>query len=115
MLQMRMHALVAGFVEIGESFEDTVRREVMEEVGLKVRNIRYYRSQPWAFSGAVMAGFYAEPDGDPHVSLNHDGSDELAEAEWFTRGELEQEDSTFSLTWTMIEAFRNGREYDHEE
>jgi len=109
------HALVAGFVEIGETFEDTVRREVMEEVGLKVRNIRYYRSQPWAFSEAVMAGFYAEADGDPGISLNYDGSDELAEARWFTRGELEQEDSTFSLTWTMIQAFRDHREYEHEE
>lgn len=44
------YALIAGFTEIGESIEETIRREVMEEVGLKVKNIRYYKSQPWSFS-----------------------------------------------------------------
>ena len=42
------YALIAGFTEIGESIEETIRREVMEEVGLKVKNIRYYKSQPWS-------------------------------------------------------------------
>jgi fructose-specific phosphotransferase system IIC component len=53
----RRYALVAGYTEIGESFEDTVRREVLEEVGLQVKNIRYFASQPWSFSGALLAGF----------------------------------------------------------
>ena len=53
----RGYALIAGFVEIGESFEETIHREVMEEVGLKVKNIRYYKSQPWAFSDTEMIGF----------------------------------------------------------
>ena len=46
----KRYALLAGFTEIGETLEETVKREVMEEVGLKVTNIRYYKSQPWSFS-----------------------------------------------------------------
>ncbi|MDL2267886.1 NUDIX domain-containing protein, partial [Desulfovibrio sp. OttesenSCG-928-G15] len=53
------YALVAGFVEVGETFEDAIRREVNEEVGLKVRNIRYFKSQPWGFSRTLLAGFFA--------------------------------------------------------
>ena len=52
------YALIAGFTEIGESIEETIRREVMEEVGLKVKNIRYYKSQPWSFSETVLMGFF---------------------------------------------------------
>ena len=47
----KRYALIAGFAEIGETIEETVHREVMEEVGLKVKNLRYYKSQPWSFSG----------------------------------------------------------------
>lgn len=101
----RRYALVAGFMEVGETLEDTVRREVMEEVGLRVRNIRYYKSQPWAFSGSVLAGFFAEVDGDSAVTVD---TRELSEAQWFHRGEIPAEDTTFSLTWDMIEAFRSG-------
>ena len=54
------YALIAGFAEIGESIEDTVRREVMEEVGLKVKNLRYYKSQPWSFSDTLLMGFFVQ-------------------------------------------------------
>src|SRR5699024_11532770 len=47
-------ALIAGFNEIGETIEETVHREVMEEVGLKVKNLTYYKSQPWSFSGTLL-------------------------------------------------------------
>ena len=57
-------ALVAGFTEFAESFEQTVRREVMEEVGLKVKDLRYYRCQPWGISGNIMMGYWCRLDGD---------------------------------------------------
>ena len=102
----RRHSLVAGFVEIGETLEDAVRREVMEEVGLMVKNIRYCESQPWPFSSSLIAGFFADVDGDPTVHLNTDGQDELAEGIWVKREDLVLEDSGMSLTWDMIRKFK---------
>jgi NAD+ diphosphatase len=99
----RNFALVAGFMEIGETFEDTVKREVMEEVGLRVKNIRYYQSQPWAFSESVLAGFFAEVDGDSTVTVDHN---ELSQAVWFDRSELPTSNNAASLTEDMMEAFR---------
>lgn len=99
------YALLAGFVEIGESVEDTVRREVMEEVGLKVKNITYYKSQPWSFSDTVLMGFYAELDGEDQITLD---TDELALAEWFEREEIPVNDISISLTNEMILNFKNG-------
>ncbi len=106
----RRHALVAGFVEIGETLEDSVRREVMEEVGLKVKNIRYCESQPWPFSSSLIAGFFADVDGDPTIHLNTDGGEELSEAVWIDRKDLEIEDNSVSLTWDMIRKFRDGQD-----
>jgi NAD+ diphosphatase len=98
-------ALVAGFVEIGESFEQAVRREVMEEVGLKVKNLRYYKSQPWPFSDSILAGFYAELDGDETVRLDEV---ELSLAVWMDREDIPPEELKISLTGEMMEAFRTG-------
>lgn len=103
----KKYALVAGYAEVGESLEDTVRREVMEEVGLHVKNIRYYKSQPWSFTDTLLVGFFCEVDGDPSITMDEN---ELSAAEWFDRNHLpvERSESSISLTGEMIEAFRDG-------
>ena len=102
----RGYALIAGFVEIGETFEETVRREVMEEVGLKVKNIRYYKSQPWAFTDTEMIGFFAELDGDDTIRLQED---ELSEAGWYRRDEIPEDVSSISVGSEMKMAFKHQR------
>lgn len=99
------YALVAGFTEIGETLEETVEREVMEEVGLKVKNIRYYKSQPWSFSSTLLCGFYCEVDGSTKIQLD---TNELAVAEWFARGEIPFDNDGVSLTREMIDQFKRG-------
>lgn len=100
-------ALVAGFCEIGEEAEDTVRREVMEEAGLKVKNIRYFGSQPWGYASNLLLGYVAELDGSSEI---HFDEEELQTAFWASREELESPmNDQMSLTETMIEAFRQGK------
>jgi len=99
-------SLVAGYTEIGETLEDTINREVMEEVGLKVKNIQYYKSQPWAFSESLLMGFFAELDGLSDVKIDNK---ELSEATWYRREEISECESTISLTNEMIELFRNNK------
>ena len=99
------YALIAGFTEIGECAEQTVAREVMEEVGLKVKNIRYYKSQPWAFSGSLLMGFFCDLDGSDQIKLD---TSELAEAGWYSRDEITLEDDHISLTREMIMHVKNG-------
>ncbi len=81
----RLFSLLAGFVEAGESFESCVMREIAEEIGLHVRDVRYLGSQPWPFPRSLMVGFHAIGDPDEEFSFN-DG--EIAEAGWFTRAEV---------------------------
>ena len=100
----KRYALVAGFVEIGETLEDTVRREVMEEVGLKVKNIIYYKSQPWAFSSTLISGFFAEVDGSTQVKVDHS---ELADAVWVRYDEIPEAESAPSLAQDMMQHFKN--------
>ena len=103
----RAYALVAGFNEIGESIEDTVHREVFEETGLRVKNLRFYRSQPWVFTDSLLFGFFADLDGPDAITLQ---ADELAEAQWFPRSAIPTDHSPISLTGEMIELFRAGKE-----
>ena len=98
-------SLVAGFCEIGETFEDTVKREVLEETGVRIKNLKYYKSQPWGFSSSLIAGFFCELDGDPTITRD---DSELVEALWLSRDELPQPTNTTSITAEMIEAFRTG-------
>lgn len=101
------YALLAGYIETGESPEDTVRREVMEEVGLQVKNIRYFSSQPWPFSGALLLGYFCELDGEDQIVLEEN---ELREATWVERKDIPERANDVSLTSTMMEHFRKGGE-----
>ena len=81
----RMYSLLAGFVEAGESFETCVVREIREEIGIDVTDVRYLGSQPWPFPRSLMVGFHAL--GDPAQSFAYlDG--EIAEARWFSRAQV---------------------------
>jgi NAD+ diphosphatase len=81
----RLFSLIAGFVEAGESFESCVVREVAEEIGLTVSDVRYLGSQPWPFPRSLMVGFHAIGDPEQEFVFS-DG--EIAEADWFTRAEV---------------------------
>jgi NAD+ diphosphatase len=83
----RLFSLLAGFVEAGESFEACVTREIAEEIGLTVTDVRYLGSQPWPFPRSLMVGFHAVGDPEQEFSFN-DG--EIAEAAWFTRAEIRE-------------------------
>ena len=100
-------ALVAGFCEIGETLEDTVRREVLEEVGLKVKNLRYYKSQPWGMADDLLAGFYCDVDGDTQICMDES---ELSTAVWVKREEIVGQPNQYSLTNEMMLTFRDGKE-----
>lgn len=99
------YALLAGFTEIGETPEETVKREVMEEVGVKVKNIRYYKSQPWSMSDTLLMGFFCDLDGDDEDLILDE--EELALAEWFEREDMPVEPEGVSLTNEMMMAFKN--------
>ncbi len=103
----RHNALVAGFAEIGETLEQTVAREVMEETGVRVKNIRYYKSQPWGMAQDLLVGFYCEADGDGEI--RPDG-EELRSAQWVPRKEIELQPNDLSLTNEMMKRFRDGSE-----
>lgn len=103
-------ALIAGFAETGETIEETVHREVMEEVGLHVKNLRYYKSQPWVFTDTLLFGFFCEPDDDRNITIDHK---ELSYANWISRKDAQEiPDDDFSLTYEMMRMFKEGREND---
>lgn len=99
-------ALVAGYNEIGETIEQTVHREVFEETGLKVKNLNYYKSQPWGLSSSLLFGFICDVDGDATIHLDNN---ELGDAKWFSRDEITFEDDGVSLTREMIIAFKKNK------
>ncbi len=101
------YALLAGYTEIGEAIEQTVHREVMEEVGLRVKNLRYYKSQPWGVDGNVLMGFFCDVDGNDGIRIDEK---ELSMAEWYPRHALPAHDDGISLTREMIRVFEEGKE-----
>lgn len=100
-----MNALVAGFTEIGETREQTVAREVMEETGLKVKNIRYYKSQPWGIAQDLLMGFYCDVDGDDAITMD---TGELKYACWVSREDIVLQPRNYSLTNEMMKRFKEG-------
>lgn len=104
--EYKRYALIAGFTEIGETVEETVAREVMEEVGLRVKNIRYYKSQPWGFDANLLLGFFCELDdseGDTAITMDEE---ELSEAEWVHYRDVPDDPEGLSLTREMMNVFK---------
>lgn len=99
----KRYALIAGFTEIGETAEETVRREVLEEVGLRVKNIRYYKSQPWGFDSDLLLGYFCELDDTRDICID---AEELAEAEWVHYSAIPDDVEGLSLTQEMMGIFR---------
>lgn len=94
-----LYSVLAGFVESGETLEQAVHREVFEEVGVKIKNLKYFGSQPWPFPHSLMMGYTAEYDeGDITIC-----EDEILAADWFTLDNMPQTPPTHSIAGQLIE------------
>lgn len=94
--------IIAGFMEPGETLEECVRREVLEEVGLKVKNIKYFGNQPWPFPNSLMIGFTADwESGD----IQADGK-EIAEGDWYSADNLPETPTKISISGEIIDWFK---------
>ena len=101
------NALVAGFAEIGETLEQTVQREVMEETGVSVHSIRYYKSQPWGMAQDLLTGFYCDADEGAVIRMD---PNELKYAEWVKREDIVLQPNNLSLTNEMMKVFKEKKE-----
>ena len=98
---LKFYSVLAGFVSLGESLEECCEREVMEEVGIRIKNIRYFASQPWPFTGSLMIGYFADYDSG-EIKIDEK---EIAEADWFAPDELPLVPGEISLARRMIDYF----------
>ena len=105
--EYKRYALIAGFTEIGETIEETVAREVFEETGVHIKDITYYKSQPWGYDGNVLMGFFAKLDGNRKITMDED---ELSVAEWVNYKDVPDDEEKISLTREMMTCFRKERE-----
>ena len=99
-------ALIAGYVDVGETLEQAVRREIKEEVGIEIKKLSYYASQPWPLSASLMLGFVAEADDRQPILIDNR---EIVEAGWFSRGNLPAHPANTSIAGEMIEKFEQGK------
>ena len=99
------NALVAGFTEIGETLEETVVREVMEETGVRVCNIRYYKSQPWGMAQDILVGYFCDAADEGEIRMD---KNELKYAEWVKREDIVLQPNNLSLTNEMMRVFKEG-------
>lgn len=104
--ELNHYALIAGYVEVGETIEHAVRREVREEVGLEIDDPRYLGDQPWGVSGSLMFAFHARADRNAPITLQ---KSELADAKWVRREDLEPNEKPVSIAFELIERYRTGR------
>ena len=89
--------------------EETVAREVMEETGVAVKNITYYKSQPWGIAQDVLIGYFCEVSGNPHIHMD---KNELKYAEWVSREDIVLQPNNLSLTNEMMRIFKEGQGAD---
>ena len=108
--EYKKYALIAGFTEIGETAEQTVEREVMEEVGLSVKNIRYYKSQPWGYDSNLLLGYFCDLAQEEEIHLDQT---ELSLAEWVDYRDVPDDPEGLSLTREMMITFRERKKREH--
>ena len=96
------YTLVAGFLEAGESIEDAVKREVREEVGIEVEDIKYFASQPWPFPNSLMIGCTCKYKSG---EINVDGI-EIVDAKWFSKEEIDNPPLDISIFSKLVEDFK---------
>ena len=96
--RVNFYSTLAGFVEPGESIEETVHREVFEEVGIRVKNLRYFNSQSWPFPNSLMLGFHAEYESG-EITIQEE---EIADAQWFHYTELPNKPAMMSISGWLI-------------
>ncbi len=106
--QDNRYSLIAGFVEPGETLEECVQREIREEVGVEVKNIKYFGSQPWPFPNSLMIGFAAEYD---KGEITADGV-EITDAGWYDVNNLPQLPGKISIARQIIDWYINWRQYE---
>ena len=101
------YGLVAGFVETGETLEEAVHREVMEETGLHIKNLKYFASQPWPYPCGLMVGFIADYDGGKiHLQRS-----ELSKGSWFDKDHLPQIPEKLSIARQLIDHWLEEQEH----
>lgn len=104
-----IYSVLAGFVEPGETLEETVAREIEEEVGIRVKNLRYFGSQPWPFPDSLMIGFTAEyADGEIAIE-----EDEIVDAGWYDPAHLPDIPGKISIARRLIDWFVQKRAAEH--